>query len=50
MNPISQEQSRIFARAIYNDISAYIAEHQEEYRKYQVECESEEAYEIEGTY
>lgn len=31
---ISQEQSRIFARAIYADITAYVEAHQEEYRKF----------------
>ena len=31
---ISQAQSRIFARAIYADIAAYIEAHQEEYREF----------------
>lgn len=31
---ISQAQSRIFARAIYADITAYVAAHQEEYREF----------------
>lgn len=31
---ISQAQSRIFARAIYRDIAAYVNAHQEEYREF----------------
>ncbi|MCB7051400.1 hypothetical protein LIZ34_13705 [Intestinimonas butyriciproducens] len=31
---ISQAQSRIFARAIYADIAAYVEAHQEEYREF----------------
>lgn len=31
---ISQAQSRIFARAIYADITAYVDAHQEEYREF----------------
>lgn len=31
---ISREQARIFAYAIYRDIAAYVASHQEEYRKF----------------
>ena len=31
---ISQSQSRIFARAIYADISAYVKAHQEEYQEF----------------
>lgn len=31
---ISQAQSRIFARAIYADIAAYVKAHQEEYREF----------------
>lgn len=31
---ISQAQSRIFARAIYADIAAYIEAHQEEYLEF----------------
>lgn len=31
---ISQAQSRIFARAIYRDIAAYVDAHQEEYREF----------------
>lgn len=31
---ISQVQSRIFARAIYADIAAYVEAHQEEYREF----------------
>ena len=38
---ISQAQSRIFARAIYSDVIAYIETHQEEYQKFLAE-ESED--------
>lgn len=31
---ISQAQSRIFARAIYKNISAYIEAHQKEYQEF----------------
>lgn len=31
---ISREQARIFAYAIYRDIAAYVASHQEEYQKF----------------
>lgn len=31
---ISQAQSRIFARAIYADITAYVEAHQEEYQEF----------------
>ena len=31
---ISQVQSRIFARAIYADIAAYVEAHKEEYREF----------------
>lgn len=31
---ISREQARIFAYAIYRDIAAYVASHQEDYRKF----------------
>lgn len=31
---ISQAQSRIFARAIYADITAYVEAHQEEYLEF----------------
>lgn len=47
---ISQMQSRVFARAIYTDIAAYIEAHQEEYQKFLNESESEETDEVESTH
>ena len=38
---ISEEQARIFARAIYSNISAYIQEHQEEYQQFLLQEEKE---------
>ena len=34
LHQISHTQSRILARAIYKDITAYIVAHQEEYQKF----------------
>ena len=31
---ISRKQARIFAYAIYRDVAAYVASHQEEYQKF----------------
>ena len=47
---LNQVQSKIFARAIYADITAYIEAHQEEYQKYLKESEIEETNETESTY
>ena len=34
---VSRERARMFAYAIYRDITAYIASHQEEYQKFLLE-------------
>lgn len=47
---LNHVQSKIFARAIYADITAYIEAHQEEYQKFLKESESEKTYEVESTY
>lgn len=47
---LNQVQSKIFARAIYTDITSYIETHQEEYLEFLKESEIEETNEIESTY
>lgn len=47
---LNQMQCRIFARAIYADITSYIEAHQEEYQKFLEECEDEESNEIKSTH
>ena len=47
---LNQVQSKIFARAIYADITSYIDSHQEEYQKFLRESESEETSETESTH
>lgn len=47
---LNQAQSRIFARAIYADITSYIEAHAEEYQKFLEECEDKGTDEIESTY
>lgn len=47
---LNQTQSRIFARAIYADISAYIDAHQEEYQQFLKESESVASNETESTH
>ncbi|MEG0692623.1 MAG: hypothetical protein RR444_06030 [Oscillospiraceae bacterium] len=37
---ISTDQAKVFARAIYTNISAYIQDHQEEYQKFLLEEEN----------
>ena len=39
---IDKAHAKIFARAIYKDIAAYVQSHQEEYQKHLKENESEE--------
>ena len=40
---ISQKQARIFARAIYKNVSAYIQTHQQEYEQFLLEQKGEDA-------
>lgn len=47
---LNQAQSRIFARAIYADITSYIEAHQEEYQKFLEECEDERTDEVKSTH
>lgn len=47
---ISQAQSRIFARAIYADITAYVAAHQEEYQEFLRQEEMNGVSENQSTY
>lgn len=47
---ISQAQSRIFARAIYNDISAYIEAHQKEYQEFLKQEETQDGGENTGSH
>lgn len=47
---LNQAQSKIFARAIYADITTYIEAHQEEYQKFLKESENDKTYEVESTY
>lgn len=47
---ISDQQARMFARAIYRDIYAYIRSHQEEYEAFLLQAESGEKNKDEGTY
>lgn len=47
---ITQTQSRIFARAIYADILAYVETNQDEYRQFLLESECEKNSEIEGSH
>lgn len=39
---ISEEQARVFARAVYRNVSAYIQAHQEEYKEYLLQLEEKE--------
>ncbi|HWQ41592.1 MAG TPA: hypothetical protein VN456_06105 [Desulfosporosinus sp.] len=39
---IDEAHAKIFARAIFNDIAAYVQSHPEEYQKYLEEEESED--------
>ena len=40
---INQKQARIFARAIYKNVSAYIQTHQQEYEQFLLEPKGEDA-------
>lgn len=42
---ISQKQARIFARAIYKNVAAYIQTHQEEYEQFLLEQEGDDTHE-----
>ncbi len=42
---ISQMQARIFARAIYKSVSAYIQAHQQEYEQFLLEQKGNDAHE-----
>lgn len=46
---ISPSQSKIFARAIYSDVAAYIQAHQEEYQKFLQEEDLHDEKENQGT-
>ena len=43
---ISNDQARVFARAVYMNISAYIQSHQEEYNEFLLQLEENENDEI----
>lgn len=47
---LNQMQSRIFARAIYADITSYIEAHQEEYQKFLKESEIDDTNETKSTH
>lgn len=42
---ISKKQAQIFARAIYENVSAYIQTHQEEYEQFLLEQKGNDAHE-----
>lgn len=47
---LNETQSRIFARAICKDISAYIKAHSDEYQNFLKECKEAETNETESTH